>query len=253
MECCYPTNKEAYEYLYHDHLIYSKKLFDSLITYSKINNVKEVFDASCGTGNDARYFLEKDFEVSGSDLCPEMVASTIGNIKDINNNYSNFFVSDVLDLSKKCTKQYDLVLFRGNTLGHLKRNEQISAIKQLLSIVKKGKYLIFDFRVGDLYFMKRKKYEVRGWGISMCANEFFFSFYKVKHPSQFMTPYFIKSNIYVFNYKRFKLDNICYDVEGNYVDPKEIFNYLKENNIKHEELKINIKGLPFIRSILVKK
>ncbi|MBL7884280.1 MAG: class I SAM-dependent methyltransferase, partial [Bacteroidia bacterium] len=128
----YPNNLEYYDYIYLDHLKYSKKLLNDLIPVFRQFKVETVFDACCGSGNDIIQLQKNGFIVNASDLCQKMIDFTKSRFTKSYIDKASFFTANVLNLSKSCSSKFDLILFRGNTLGHLTSDNQLKAIDELV-------------------------------------------------------------------------------------------------------------------------
>ena len=148
----YQYNLEYYDYIYSDHRQYSNHLLDTLTPFFLKHHINAIFDACCGSGNDIEQLYKNGFSVNGSDICATMVEFTVNRLRPKNINKSLFFTCNVLDLSKYCNNKYDLILFRGNTLGHLTFEEQKKAIDELIKITNPNGLILIDFRDGVKYF-----------------------------------------------------------------------------------------------------
>lgn len=247
----YPNNLEYYDYLYSDHLAYSKSLLVNLLPIFKYNKINTVLDACCGSGNDVIQLYKEGFEINASDLCDTMVSFTKNRFDVFLKSDTFFFTSNVLNLSKSSLKKFDLVLFRGNTLGHLNSQEQLSAIQELIKVSNSNGLILIDFRNGVKYFERKKKYEQRGYGIDNKLKNIFFSFYRIKFPSILSKPYLIKSYLFIFNYKHFQFINYQKTIQANFVIKENIIEFLKAQKLKYEIVTSDKKGLPFLESILI--
>lgn len=249
----YSNNIDYYDYLYHDHLIASETLLNNLLVKLKDFDITNVLDACCGSGHDVCFFLKNGFNVDASDLSAEMVTHTKVKAQKFNIANSLFFQSDVLELDSKIERMYDLVLFRGNTLGHLTAIEQLKAIKQLYDRTSPGKFLLFDFRDGNTYHQERKPIELRGYGLDKTKHLLFFSLYRLRHPQQISSTYHIHSSVFFFNYYNFRFKRESLEIEGNYVNAEAIISLLSNLQCTYEFLNSYSEGLPYLKTILVRK
>lgn len=247
----YPSNLEYYDYIYSDHIKYSKTLLTKLLPLFKNKNIHSVLDACCGSGNDVLQLYKQGFEINASDICSTMVSFTEHRFQNCFLSKSSFFISNVLKLSKTTSNKYDLVLFRGNTLGHLNSIEQISAIDELIKVTNPNGLILIDFRSGIEYFSSKRKYEQRGYGIDRKLCNIYFSFYKVTYPSILSEPYTIKSHLFILNYKKIRLINFHKSIKANYVIKDSILRYLQANQLKYEIITSEKGGLPYLESILI--
>lgn len=251
MSFFYTDKEEYYQYLYPDHISYSLRLFNKIYkNFGLAGGVNTVYDACCGTGEDLSYFKTRGHSVRGSDLSPKMVAISKKKL-DIGESSGDILVSDVLDLPRKLDEKFDLVLFRGNTLGHLNYSDQIKAIRILLSLTKKSGFFLFDFRNGEKYFQTMGKYEKRGIGYNHRNKEFYLSYYKLKKTCSMDQQYYVESSIFLVH-KLLRFKWIKRSTLANFVDKNRILQEIKPfgeiiYSVTSDE------GLQCIESFLVKK
>lgn len=249
----YSSYIDYYDYLFQDHLKASEKLLTSLLARLRANKVTSVLDACCGSGHDVEFFLKSGFNVDAADLCQHMIEYTRRRVQYLNISNSIFFQSDVLELDTKAKRTYDLVTFRGNTLGHLTAPDQIKAVKQLYKRTKPGKFLLFDFRDGHAYFKERKSIELRGRGIDRIKHVIYFSLYNVTHPRDFSHSYAIHSKVFLFDYDNFSYKKKSLKIDGYYVDTLAILKLLSQLKCSFELIESGGKGLPYLKTILLRK
>jgi SAM-dependent methyltransferase len=249
----YANHTRYYDYLFGDHLRSSEKLLSRLLPFFRANKVVTVLDCCCGSGHDAEFFLKNGFSIDVSDLCDEMVSYTKQKVTRFNTEKMHFFQSDVLELETKCQDVYDLVIFRGNTIGHLSQTEQLKALVQLFKRTKPGKFILLDFREGYTYFTERKSFELRGNGHSKKDHLLYFSFYKVRHGSRFTTPYLVFSKVFTFDYRKWAVNRKLLNIKGHYVDEASIIHLLNGLNCQYEYIESDGKGLPYLKTLLIRK
>lgn len=249
----YPNNLEYYDYIYLDHLKYSKELLNDLIPVFKKYKVETVLDACCGSGNDIVQLHEKGFFVNASDLCQKMIDFTKNRFTKSYIESASFFTSNVLNLSKSCNSKFDLVLFRGNTLGHLTCEEQQRAIDELVNTTNPNGLILIDFRNGLEYFNCKKTFEQRGVGVDKKLGNIFFSFYKILFPKSVSNPYTIKSYLYVLNYRTFKFNKYIKEIEAYYVIKENVIQHISNLGLEYQIVSFNQKGLPKLETMLIFK
>lgn len=249
----YPNNLEYYDYIYLDHLKYSKELLNELIPVFKKYEIKTVLDACCGSGNDIVQLQMNNFFVNASDLCQKMIDFTKNRLTKRNIESASFFLSNVLNLNTTCSIKFDLVLFRGNTLGHLTSAEQLKAIDELINVANPNGLILIDFRNGLEYFNKKRLFEQRGFGVDRNLSNLFFSFYKIRHPKLISNPYIIKSFLYVLNYRTLKFYKYINKIEAHYVIKDNIIQHLSKLGLKYQIIRLNQKGLPNLETMLIFK
>lgn len=247
----YQYNLDYYDYIYSDHLQYSNHLLDTLAPILKKNNINSVFDACCGSGNDIERLYKNGFFVNGSDICVTMVDFAVNRLQPNNIKKSLFITCNVLDLSKYCKNKYDLVLFRGNTLGHLTFEEQKKAIDELIKITNPNGLILIDFRDGLKYFNSKKIYEQRGVGIDKKFKNIFFSFYKMRFPSNVSMPYTVKTYLFLLNYRKLNFVIYAEEIKANFVLKKNVMDHIFELGLKHKFIDCHKTGLPYLESLLI--
>jgi SAM-dependent methyltransferase len=248
----YPSNLKYYEYIYSDHIKYSNELLSTILPILKQNSVDSVLDACCGVGNDIEFFLKNQFSVYASDLSQRMVDYTKKRVAKFNIPESHFFQGNALDISKIVDRKFDLVCFRGNTLGHLSDVEQIKLIEELLSVTKDDGFLLIDFRNGEKYFLNKPRYEQRGWGFDRIKKRFYFSFYLLSHSLSLSVKYKIKSILFLLDFRKFRVVRVNNQIAAYYVVKESLINALESKKLKFEFIDVNCKGLPLIETILIK-
>ncbi|KAA6301439.1 MAG: Glycine/sarcosine N-methyltransferase [Candidatus Ordinivivax streblomastigis] len=248
----YSTENGDFNYLYSDHIDFSQILFETLEPLFKEYKVKTVIDCCCGVGNDLKDLFQKGYDVYGSDLSLNMVNTAIKNLKK-ENVPTKIIQSDVLYINKNIKETFDLVVFRGNALGHLSSDEQKKAIDNLFGITKNNGLIFIDFRNGEKYHHKNKRFELRGHGIDKHNSEIYFSYYILKHPKNNFEQYKIKSRTLIFDYKKIKIRLVCSKIEANYVIPDTIIDRIKCNNGKILFEKSVENGLQHLQSLIILK
>lgn len=249
----YPNNLEYYDYIYLDHLKYSKDLLNDLTPVFKHYKVETVLDACCGSGNDIVQLYKNGFSVNASDLCQKMLDFTK---KRFTKNYTesaSFFTSNVLNLSESCREKFDLVLFRGNTLGHLTLNEQLKAIDELINTTNSNGLILIDFRNGLDYFNNKKSFEQRGIGVDKKLNNIFFSYYRILNPKSVSMPYTVKSYLYILNYRTLIFNKYIKEIEAYYVLKENIIQHISTLGLKFQIVSFKQKGLPKLETMLIFK
>jgi SAM-dependent methyltransferase len=254
VECYYSTNVAYYDYLFHDHLVSSEVLLESVLSRPQLEkpSISFVLDACCGSGHDVEFLLRRGFDVEASDLCPDMLDYAEARVKRVHLS-ARFFQSDVLELSEKTDQFYDLVLFRGNTLGHLSGVDQLKAVQQLYDRTKPGKFLLLDFRDGRRYHREQKRFELRGRGIDWSKRLVYFSYYGVVPSIEFSGTYRIRSKVLLLNLAKLKFSTKSQTIDGHYVDVAAIIDHLLELGCDFEFIESDGRCLPYLKTVLVSK
>jgi len=246
----YSAENGDFNYLYKDHIDFSKTLFEEVELIFKEYNVKSVIDCCCAVGNDLKYLSQKGYDVFGSDLSFDMANAATRSLNNENIS-AKIIQSDVLYINENTEEKFDLVIFRGNALGHLNNDEQKRAIDNLFRITKEKGLVFLDFRDGQTYHRKRKKIELRGYGNDKQHKKIYFSFYILKHPKSIFEQYKIKSKTLIFDYKKFRFKYVHGKIEANYVIFDSIIDRIKYNNGQILFKKTSSDGFPELQSLII--
>jgi len=119
-------------------------IFDFYQNSDNWQSNKSLLDLACGTGQLAKYFLERDFDVVGLDKSASMLKyAKENNSIHVNRGLGHFRVSDMTKFNVE--KKFGLAVCTFNGLNHLAGFEQV---KQSLASVSRalipGGYFIFD-------------------------------------------------------------------------------------------------------------
>jgi len=159
---------EYYDLIYGDHVQASKQLVEraSQIVLEKGKVPSKVLDVGCGNGWDIAHLGELGWNCSfyGCDLSLTML-SKARQIHDDLGVKSTLWEGDILydnfgfgddDL----TAQFDLIIFRGNSLGHLNYEEYLTAFTNVFKMLKNGGMFLYDFRDGYKLFELNQAVEI---------------------------------------------------------------------------------------------
>lgn len=249
----YDRCAEFYDYLYPDHIKYSKKLFDNLEPIFHKNGVKNILDASCGVGHDMICLLDKGFIVDGADISLSMIDLAKTNLRNKGYDNCTFFQLDVREIGERLKGGvYDAVIFRGNTFSNIHPYEIGQTFKQLSRLVNEGGFVLIDYRSGTEQIKHAKKFELRGYGKN--RRSVYLSYYLLKHSLKLKIPYQVNAIIWCYNQSNFsQLNKIKMLISSYYVDDnivqEHINSYFSDSKlIKNESI-----GLPYLKSILLRK
>ena len=121
-------------------------------------NCQKILDSCVGDGCDAIYLINQGFDVTGNDVDEVFIQKTLENAKKekVDLKITNL---DWRELTKEFPEQsFDAVLCTGNSLGCLfGRENQIKALKQFYTILKKRGILIIDERNYQYVLDNREK------------------------------------------------------------------------------------------------
>lgn len=126
---------------FYDLLELDGKLNDDMVAGLRktleVRKCRTVWDASCGTGAQSIPLLESGFEISGTDICHEMVQKAIAKGTAID------FQQADMRLHK--LEPVDAVIVMMNSLGHLSTEGLKEALENFHTNLKPGGLLIADF------------------------------------------------------------------------------------------------------------
>jgi len=119
-----------------------------------------VMDTACGTGHHAIALAKLGFQVSGSDLFPEMVSLADANAKAAGEQVSfrtaGFGrISDTFDQPG----EFDAVLCLGNSLPHVDSNQDLKkTLRDFKDLLRSGGIFILQMRNFDLVMGEKKRW-----------------------------------------------------------------------------------------------
>lgn len=136
-----------------------EKFFKQLFSQSEVE-IDKVLDCACGTGHHVVIFEKRlDLQAIGSDVSEAMVkrAKKVAERKEVN---TDFKVLDFRKLTKQFSKKsFDAVVCVGNSLPHLKTDEDlIKALKEMHSVIANQGMLILRLRNYDLLKKEKKRF-----------------------------------------------------------------------------------------------
>lgn len=111
------------------------EFYDSFLTK---NNIKDIVEIGCGTGNLAKRFVAKNYTYLGVDLSQNMLDIAAKKVPS-----ANFQQGNVCELAIK--RKFDSVLITGRTISYLLTNKSIKdAFRNIYLGLNSGGVLIFD-------------------------------------------------------------------------------------------------------------
>ncbi|NRQ35658.1 methyltransferase domain-containing protein [Nonomuraea sp. NN258] len=116
-----------------------------------------VLDCACGIGTDAMALAHRGFRVTASDGSPEMVAEAARRLRthapDV-----EFVRCLWQDLPATLTREYELVLCLGNSLGHAGSHEaMVRALRGMRGVLSPTGTLVVDSRNWELLYRERPR------------------------------------------------------------------------------------------------
>jgi len=119
-----------------------------------------VMDTACGTGHHAIALANLGFQVSGSDLFPEMVSLADANAKAAGKQVT-FRTAGFGNISEIFRQQaeFDAVLCLGNSLPHVDSNEDLKkTLRDFKALLRSGGMLLLQMRNFDLVMGEKKRW-----------------------------------------------------------------------------------------------
>lgn len=247
----YDKCAELYDYLYPDHLVYSRLLFKSLHPIFKQHGVQRILDASCGIGYDMSCLLSEGFDVDGVDVSDAMLRRASSRLSKKGFSAVSLKKADVRSLTTIIpSESYDMVLFRGNTFSNIKPVELPNVVEQLRCVVRPGGLLCLDYRNGQDLIANKRNTEFRGIGYNSDDRAFFISYYRLGHSDTIRSPYRVRAVVIRANY-RFPVRVDRLEIQSHYVDPSLIDAALRGSGIVQlESPRLNTRGLPHIENVI---
>ncbi len=82
-----------------------------------------ILDVGCGTGRDAKYFVQEGHDVVGIDICETFILDLQ------NTTRGQYFIGDIVDISSPVYQEKYDAIWSNASLVHLSRDESIQVIK----------------------------------------------------------------------------------------------------------------------------
>lgn len=122
------------------------------------NDVKNVLDCACGTGEHVVMLNKMGYVAKGSDLSSAMVRKAKINSKKYKVKAA-FKVSDFRKLTKTFNEKFDAVLCVGNSLPHLFLDKDLTkALRAMYDVMNNEGILILQQRNYDMLVKKQKRF-----------------------------------------------------------------------------------------------
>lgn len=119
-------------------------------------NCNNILDTALGDGVNSVRLIKEGFKVDSNEIDEEYKRLAMGNASK-NNVKLTVKSYDWRELTKCYNKQFDALVCLGNSLTYLlKKEDQIKALKEMFSLIKKNGVLIIDQRNYDYFLDKRK-------------------------------------------------------------------------------------------------
>lgn len=102
--------------------------------------VKIVYDMTCGTGSQVFYLAERGYDVRGSDLCADLIDQA----KEKANQFNLNVTLEVDDIRTAHKGSFDAVISIFSAIGHLSRSDFEVALKNIRRNLNEGGVYVFD-------------------------------------------------------------------------------------------------------------
>ena len=135
-------------------------LEQQLHTLGEDSSQIRVMDTACGTGRHAIALASHGFQVSGSDLFPEMVSLADGNAKAAGTKVT-FRTAGFGNISESFGQpgEFDAVLCLGNSLPHVDTDEDLNkTLRDFKNLLRPGGMLMLQMRNFDLVMGEKKRW-----------------------------------------------------------------------------------------------
>lgn len=146
---------EAYDLFYNENYRNATKDFFKILFKNK--PVKSILDCTAGTGQTAIPLTQLGYDLTLSDINKNMLKKAKVNFAEAEL-MANFVNSDVLNISNKIKRKFDVVMSSGNSLAHIKNVDLTAAIGQMDSVLNSGGYIYFDSRNWDLILKRKQRF-----------------------------------------------------------------------------------------------
>lgn len=114
-----------------------ENLNNILDSFFKVNNVKSVLDMTCGTGVQSIFLHKNNYDVTASDLNPEML-----NIAKSKYSEMEFHQANMIDVN--FNKKFDAIISIFNAIGHLSRSDFDKTLVNAFENLNDNGFYIFD-------------------------------------------------------------------------------------------------------------
>ena len=197
-----------------------------LSKFFKEKGVKTILDATCGTGAQTIYLKQQGFDITGNDICKEML--DVAKEKATANNLDILFFN--LDLRTGVFGKYDAVIALFNSIGHLSKTEFEKALHNIYDNLNDNGLFIFDIYNYD--FFKGEGLKIKHRLDSCLKKEEYkvirFSYNKLNRAKRIL---YLRQNIYI-QQEGSKLQRFRNNWKMRIYNKEEIQSILKKVNFK---------------------
>ncbi|MFZ3070194.1 MAG: class I SAM-dependent methyltransferase [Anaerolineaceae bacterium] len=202
----------------------------------------KVMDTACGTGQHAIAIASAGYQVSGSDLFPQMVAIADENARKAGQKVS-FKVAGFGNISQifGSSEKFDAVLCLGNSLPHVQSSQELhAALKDFSDLLKPGGKLLLQSRNFDQILLSKRRWMEPQTYQNSDREWLFFRFYDFE-PSGL-----IQFNILTLNRQKGKAWQVS--LNSTHLLPllsTELEKALSQNGFSQLQMYGNMKGDPY--------
>ncbi len=127
-------------------------------TIFKENEIQNILDCACGTGNDLHLFHSLGYKVVGSDISKSMLAQATRNLSDSGEKIPLYRV-DYRKLHKYFKQQFDAIICLSSSILHMPSNKQvIRAFKNMYKVLNDKGILILSQGTTDKQWKKKPRF-----------------------------------------------------------------------------------------------
>lgn len=142
-------------------LFFSEKFHDECIKFYKEilgkKKFKDVLDCSVGTGQMLMPLAKMGFNVTGTDINPNMIKKAGFNFAK-NNLIATLNVCDFRSIKEKVRREFDCVMCTGNSIAHVKNEDITSVINSMDSVLRPGGMLYIDSKNWDNILQRKQRF-----------------------------------------------------------------------------------------------
>ncbi|MDD3049771.1 MAG: class I SAM-dependent methyltransferase [Candidatus Cloacimonetes bacterium] len=146
---------DAYDLFYTES--FRKETLDFYQRVFSSHKIRDVIDCTVGSGQMTIPLAKMGYNILGTDLNSHM-------IRKARDNFSNegfmpqLVTCNILELSQRINRKFDLVVSTGNSLAHVRNNELEKALHEMDSLLKPGGFLYFDSRNWEAVLRRQQRF-----------------------------------------------------------------------------------------------
>jgi len=142
-------------------LFYTEQFYEDCTKFYKDlfgkKKYKDFLDCAVGTGQMLIPLAQMGYNVTGTDLSTKMVRRASQNFAR-NKLMATLTGCDFCQLRQKIKGEFDVVLCTGNSLGHVKNDQLLTAIQSMDSMIRPGGMIYIDSKNWDNIVQKKQRF-----------------------------------------------------------------------------------------------